>query len=65
MPLRLAEIRKWSPEKRREELKKLRMMLMGLLARKSRGALKETAKIKQTKKDIARILTVMRELGEV
>ncbi|MGQ4893916.1 MAG: 50S ribosomal protein L29 [Candidatus Njordarchaeia archaeon] len=65
MTLKLNEIRKMTPEKRREELKKLRQALLSIETKKQRGALKETGKIRSIKKDIARILTIMRELGEL
>ena len=65
MPLKPDDIRKMTPEKRREELVKLRKSLLSLRTKKQRGALKETGKIKSIKRDIARILTIMRELGEI
>ncbi|MHA1615961.1 MAG: 50S ribosomal protein L29 [Candidatus Njordarchaeales archaeon] len=65
MPLKPDDIRKMKPEQRREELLKLKRALITMLTRKQRGALKETGKIKSIKRDIARILTIMRELGEI
>ena len=65
MPLKPDDIRKMTPEERRKELNKLRSALMRMITRKERGALKETGKIKHIKRDIARILTIMRENGEI
>lgn len=65
MPLKAEDIRKMSREERKKELEKLRTALMRVMTRKDRGALKETGKIRSIKRDIARILTVMREFGEI
>jgi len=65
MPLKPDDIRKMTPEERRKELEKLRTALMRMITRKERGALKETGKIRSIKRDIARILTIMRENGEI
>ncbi|MHA1589653.1 MAG: 50S ribosomal protein L29 [Candidatus Njordarchaeales archaeon] len=65
MPLKPDDVRKMTPEQRRRELLKLRRALLSMITRKQRGALKETGKIKSIKRDIARILTIMRELGEI
>lgn len=65
MPLKPEDIRKMTPEQRRKELEKLRTALVRMITRKERGALKETGKIKYIKRDIARILTIMREYGEI
>jgi len=65
MPLKAEDIRKMSQEERKKELEKLRTALMRIMTRKDRGALKETGKIRSIKRDIARILTVMREFGEI
>jgi len=65
MPLKPDDIRKMTPEERRKELEKLRTALMRMITRKERGALKETGKIRSITRDIARILTIMRENGEI
>jgi len=65
VPLKPDDIRKMSPEERRKELMKLRSALMRMVTRKERGALKEVGKVKHIKRDIARILTIMREYGEI
>jgi len=65
MPLKPEDIRKMTPEQRKAELEKLRTALLRMITRKERGALKETGKIKHVKRDIARILTIMREYGEI
>ncbi|MCC6062016.1 MAG: 50S ribosomal protein L29 [Desulfurococcales archaeon] len=55
------EIRKMSPEDRRKLLQELRLELIKLRAQASMGTLDKPHKIKLTKKNIARILTVERE----
>ncbi len=65
LPLKPEDIRKMTPEQRKAELEKLRTALVRMITRKERGALKETGKIKHVKRDIARILTIMREYGEI
>lgn len=64
MPLKPSEIRKMSPEERKKKLSELKKALISYEVKKNRGALKETGKIREVKRDIARILTIMRELGE-
>ena len=65
VPLKPNEIRKMTPEERRKKLLELRRALLSYRVRKDRGALKETGKIREIRRDIARILTIMRELGEI
>ena len=65
MPLKAKDIREMSPEERKKKLAELKRALISYEVKKNRGALKETGKIRVLKRDIARILTVMRELGEV
>jgi len=55
------EIRKMSPEERLKLLNELRMELLKLRTQAQLGVLKNVARIKIVKKNIARILTVMRE----
>ncbi len=64
MPLKPDEIRRMTPEERRKKLSELRKALMSYKIKKDRGALEETGKIRGIKRDIARILTIMREMGE-
>lgn len=59
------EIRRMTPEQRREYLEKLRRELMILESKRRRGTLKNTAKLKLIRKEIARVLTIMREFGEI
>ena len=64
MPLKAKDIRAMTPEERKKKLLELKKALLTYEIRKNRGALKETGKIRTVRRDIARILTVMRELGE-
>jgi large subunit ribosomal protein L29 len=59
--LKPAEIRKMSSEERLRKLEELRMELVKLRLQAKIGLLKDTAKIRNIKRDIARILTVMSE----
>jgi large subunit ribosomal protein L29 len=52
-----------TPEDRRDELIKLRGRLLRLRIELATGQLQDTSQIKQVKKDIARCLTVERELA--
>jgi len=61
MSLSADEIRKMSPEDRRKLLQELRLELINLRAQASMGTLDKPHKIKLTRKNIARILTVERE----
>jgi len=63
--MRAEEIRKLSPEERLKKLRALKIKLITLKTRLKRGGVTNTSEIRNVKKDIARILTVMRELGEV
>ena len=64
MPLKTNDILKMTPEERRIKLAELRKALISYKVKKDRGALKETGKIKVIRRDIARLLTIMRQLGE-
>ena len=55
------EIRSMKPEERLKKLEELRMELIKLRMQAKVGLLKDTAKIKNIKRDIARILTIMNE----
>ena len=59
------EIRKMTPERRRELLEKLQRELIILKSKAKRGTLKQTARIRMLRRDIARVLTIMREFGEI
>lgn len=55
------EIRKMSPEERMVKLNELRLELVKLRLQSKLGTLTNTARIRNVRRDIARILTVMRE----
>ncbi len=55
------EIRNMKPEERLKKLEELRMELIKLRMQAKVGLLKDTAKIRNIKRDIARILTIMNE----
>lgn len=55
------EIRKMSPEERIKKLNELRLELLKLRMQARVGTLTNTARIRNIKRDIARILTIMRE----
>ncbi|MGC8982602.1 MAG: 50S ribosomal protein L29 [Desulfurococcaceae archaeon] len=55
------EIRSMKPEERLKKLEELRMELIKLRMQAKVGLLKDTARIKNIKRDIARILTIMNE----
>ncbi|MEM4533295.1 MAG: 50S ribosomal protein L29 [Candidatus Korarchaeota archaeon] len=63
--MRAREIRKMTREERFRQLKALRIKLVTLKTRLKRGGVSNTSELRNVKRDIARILTVMRELGEV
>lgn len=55
------EIRKMNLEERLRKLEELRAELVKLRMQSKMGLLKDTARIRNVRKDIARILTIMRE----
>jgi len=55
------EIRKMTPEERLRKLNELRLELVKLRLQAKMGTLTNTARIRNVRRDIARILTVMRE----
>jgi large subunit ribosomal protein L29 len=64
--LKMHEIRYMSAEQRKTQLKKLRKELAHLRASVATGgSLEKPSEVKNTKRTIARILTVMRENGEI
>ncbi len=61
MTLKPDEIRKMSPEERMRKLRELRAELIKLRTQAYLGTLTNVGRIRQVRKDIARILTIMRE----
>ena len=61
MSLSADEIRKTSPEERLKLLRELRLELIKLKTQAYLGTLTNTGRIRVIKRNIARILTVMRE----
>jgi large subunit ribosomal protein L29 len=59
--VKASEIRKMPPEERVRKLVELRMELIKLKMQARVGTLTNTSRIRNIKRDIARILTVMRE----
>lgn len=55
------EIRKMSTEDRLRKLEELRLELIKLRMQAKMGLLKDTAKIRNIKRDVARILTIINE----
>jgi len=55
------EIRKMNVEERLKKLEELRLELAKLRLQAKMGLLKDTARVKNIRRDIARILTVMNE----
>ncbi|PMQ00974.1 MAG: 50S ribosomal protein L29 [Dictyoglomus sp. NZ13-RE01] len=55
------DLREKTDEELKEELKKLRMELFNLRFQLSTGGLTNPHRIKMVRKDIARILTILRE----
>ncbi len=62
--MKARDIRRMSPEERAKILRTLKIKLITLRTRLKRGGISNTSEIRNVKRDIARILTVMRELGE-
>jgi large subunit ribosomal protein L29 len=59
--MKASELRKLSNEELKEKVLELKKKLFNLRFQNKIGSLNNTAEIKQTKKDIARILTILRE----
>ncbi len=59
--LKAADARKASPEDRLRKLAELRIELLKLRLQAGIGTLKDTAKVRSIKRDIARLQTVIRE----
>jgi large subunit ribosomal protein L29 len=56
-----SEIREMSPDERQQKLKDLKEELFNLRFQLEVGQLENSARLKQTKKDIARVQTVIRQ----
>jgi len=61
LSLKPDDIRKMSPEERKEKLEELRMELVKLRLQAEMGTLDNPGRIRAIRKTIARILTIMRE----
>ena len=60
--MKVEDLRKMTFEELKEKEKELRKKLMELRFQNSVGTLDKPSEIRKTKKDIARILTVLREM---
>lgn len=63
--MKASEIRRMAPEERLRKLNELRLELVKLRLQARMGTLTNTARIRNVKRDIARILTVINEEGGV
>ena len=64
MPLKASELREMSDEELLDKLVELRRELLRLRALSKRGTIgKESGVVKHVRRDIARVLTVLRERG--
>jgi len=61
--MRAIEFREMTPEERKQRLRELRERLFRLRVELATGQLQDTTQIVRAKKDIARCLTVERELA--
>jgi large subunit ribosomal protein L29 len=59
--MKAAELRKLTNEELQEKLVELKKKLMNLRFQNAIGSLGKTSEIRETKRDIARILTMLRE----
>lgn len=59
-----AEMRAKEDKELQKLMEEKRGALFGLKVRLATGQLKETSRIRETKRDIARLLTVLKEKGE-
>ncbi len=59
--MKTSELRKLSDEELKERERQLRRELFNLKFQKESGQLGDTSLIKKTKKDLARVLTILRE----
>ena len=60
--MKVSEIRELGPEEMQSKVDDLREELFNLRFQHGTGQLENTQKLKQTKKDIARLKTIMREV---
>jgi len=63
--VKASEIRRMAPEERLRKLNELRLELVKLRLQAKMGTLTNTARIRNVRRDIARILTVINEEGGV
>ncbi len=59
--MKISELRKMTNAELKEKLHELKKKLMELRFKNSIGSLEKTSEIKETKRTIARILTILRE----
>lgn len=59
--MKVSELRKLTEQELREKLVELKKRLMSLRFQNAIGSLAKTSDIKNTKRDIARILTILKE----
>ncbi|WP_456401707.1 50S ribosomal protein L29 [Persephonella sp.] len=59
--MKASELRKLTDEELKDKLKDLKKKLMNLRFQNAVGGLEKPSEIKETKRDIARILTILRE----
>lgn len=57
----LADFRKREPEALREQVKRLRMEIADLLVEKSSGSTKDIKTVSKKRRDLAQILTILRQ----
>jgi large subunit ribosomal protein L29 len=62
--MKISELRQHSPEELRNMLRDLRLKLQAMRFELAQGKVKNTALLSALRKDIARILTILREKGE-
>ncbi len=59
--MKAEEVRAMSPDQLKEELLKLKKEVFNLRFQMAAGQLENTARVRQARRDIARIKTIMRE----
>ncbi len=59
--MKAEEVRAMSPDQLKEELLKLKKEVFNLRFQMATGQLENTARVRQARRDIARIKTIMRE----
>lgn len=63
--MKAEDIRKMTREERLKQLRTLKIKLITLKTRLKRGGVSNTSELRNVRRDIARILTVMKEFGEM